>query len=107
VRDEIRILKQGVHVVVGTPGRVFDIMKKGFLKTDFIKIFILDEADEILSREFKSLIYDIFKYLPSDIQIALFSATMPIDILKLTKHFMKEPAKILIKNKELTLEGIK
>jgi translation initiation factor 4A len=106
VRDEIRILKQGVHVVVGTPGRVLDMMKKGFLKTDHLRIFILDEADEMLSRGFKQQIQDIFKYLPSEIQIALFSATMPIEILKLTKHFMRDPAKILVKNEELTLEGI-
>lgn len=56
MRDEIRILKQGVHVVVGTPGRVFDMMKKGFLKADYLKVFILDEADEMLSRGFKSQI---------------------------------------------------
>jgi translation initiation factor 4A len=56
VRDDIRILKQGVHVVVGNPERVFEMMKKGFLKTDHLKIFILDEADEMLSGEFKSQI---------------------------------------------------
>jgi len=107
VRDDIRILKQGVHLVVGTPGRVFDMMKKGFLKTDYLRLFILDEADEMLSRGFKNQIQDIFKYLPGDIQIALFSATMPIEILRMTKHFMRDPAKILVKNEELTLEGIK
>jgi len=83
------------------------MMKKGFLKSDYLKIFVLDEADEMLSRGFKQQIQDIFKYLPSEIQIALFSATMPLDILKLTKHFMREPAKILVKNEQLTLEGIK
>lgn len=107
VRDEIRTLKQGVHVVVGTPGRVLDMMKKGFLKADHLRIFCLDEADEMLSRGFKTQIQDIFKYLPPEIQIALFSATMPLDILKLTKHFMRDPAKILVKNEDLTLEGIK
>ena len=61
VREDIRILKQGQHVVVGTPGRVHDMMKRGFLKTDYLKLFILDEADEILSRGFKSQIQDIFK----------------------------------------------
>jgi len=66
------------------------MMKKGFLKTDYLKIFVLDEADEMLSRGFKSQIQDIFKYLPSEIQIALFSATMPIEILKLTKHFIEK-----------------
>jgi len=82
-------------------------MKKGFLKAEKLRIFILDEADEMLSRGFKQQIQDIFKYLPPEIQIALFSATMPLDILKLTTHFMRDPAKILVKNDELTLEGIK
>ena len=59
---------------------------------------MLDEADEMLSRGFKSQIQDIFKFLPGDIQIALFSATMPNEILYLTKNFMRDPAKILVKN---------
>lgn len=98
VKEDIRILKQGVHVVVGTPGRVHDMMKRGFMKTEYLKLFVLDEADEMLSRGFKTQIQDIFKFLPADIQIALFSATLPPEILKLTKHFMREPAKILVKN---------
>lgn len=107
LRDDIKTLQSGVHVVVGTPGRVFDMMKKGFLKTDYLRVFILDEADEMLSKGFKNQIQDIFKFLPGDIQIALFSATMPLEILRLTKHFMRDPVKILVKNEELTLEGIK
>lgn len=67
VRDDIKILKSGINVVVGTPGRVFDMMKKGFLKADHLKCFVLDEADEMLSRGFKSQIQDIFKFLPGDI----------------------------------------
>jgi len=67
VRDDIKILKQGVQVVVGTPGRVFDMMKRGFMKTDYLKLFVLDEADEMLSRGFQTQIKDIFKYLPGDI----------------------------------------
>jgi len=107
VREDIRILKGGVHIVVGTPGRVMDMMKRGFMKTDYLKLFVLDEADEMLSRGFQNQIKDIFKYLPGDIQISLFSATLPQDILKLTKHFMREPAKILVKSEDLTLEGIR
>ena len=52
VREDIRILKSGVQIVVGTPGRVFDMMKRGFMKTDYLKLFVLDEADEMLSRGF-------------------------------------------------------
>jgi len=83
------------------------MMKKGFLKTDYLRIFVLDEADEMLSRGFQQQIKEIFKFLPGDIQIALFSATMPIEILRLTKQFLRDPAKILVKNEVLTLEGIK
>jgi len=92
---------------VGTPGRVFDMISKGYLKTDYIKIMVLDEADEMLGRGFKDQINQIFKQLPSDIQVGLFSATMPPEILEITKQFMRNPATILVKNEELTLDGIK
>ncbi len=72
-----------------------------------IKIFVLDEADEMLSRGFKDQIYDIFRKLPSDIQVNLLSATMPADVLEVTKRFMRDPIRILVKKEELTLEGIK
>lgn len=107
VKDDIKTLKSGVHVVVGTPGRIHDMMRRKFLRTDYLRVFVLDEADELLDRGFKTQIQDIFKFLPADIQISLFSATMPPDILRLTKHFMRNPAKILVKNDELTLIGIK
>ena len=106
VREDIRILKTGPHVVVGTPGRVHDMMRRGFLKTDYLKLFILDEADEMLSRGFKPQIQDIFKFLPADIQICMFSATLPPEILSMTTHFMRDPAKILVQKEDLTLEGI-
>jgi len=83
------------------------MMRKGYLKTEYLRIFTLDEADEMLSRGFKEQIQDIFKFLPADVNISLFSATMPDDILKLTSHFMRNPARILVKKEELTLEGIK
>jgi translation initiation factor 4A len=67
VREDIQKLKQGIHVVVGTPGRVKDMMTKGFLKADYLRLFVLDEADEMLSRGFKQQIQDIFKFLPGDI----------------------------------------
>ncbi|KAF8821771.1 putative eukaryotic initiation factor-4A [Cardiosporidium cionae] len=107
VREDIAKLRGGVHVVVGTPGRVSDMMEKYHLRVDSMKLFVLDEADEMLSRGFKPQIYDIFKKLPRDIQVALFSATMPQDILELTSRFMRSPKRILIKRDELTLEGIR
>lgn len=98
VRDDIKKFKEGgIHVVVGTPGRVNDMMQKGYFKTDYLRLFVLDEADEMLSKGFKDQIQEIFKFLPGDIQIALFSATMPIEVLQITTKFMRDPARILVK----------
>jgi translation initiation factor 4A len=107
VRDDQRKLEQGVQVVVGTPGRVNDMIQRNALKTDGIKMFVLDEADEMLSRGFKDQIYEVFKSLPNDVQVVLLSATMPADVLEVTKKFMRDPIQILIKKEELTLEGIR
>jgi len=107
VRDDIRTLQDGVHIVVGTPGRVFDMINRRALRLDSIRQFFLDEADEMLSRGFKDQIYDIFKFLPESVQVCLFSATMPLDVLEVTQRFMREPVRILVKKDELTLEGIK
>ncbi len=70
-------------------------------------MFVLDEADEMLSRGFKEQIYDVFRKLPSSIQVVLLSATMPLEVLDVTKRFMRDPIRILVKKEELTLEGIK
>ena len=107
VREDIRILSQGVHVVVGTPGRVYDMINRGALRLDHCKILCLDEADEMLSRGFKDQIYDVFKFLPETVQVALFSATMPSEVLEVTTRFMRDPIRILVKRDELTLEGIR
>jgi translation initiation factor 4A len=108
VREDIRILQEGVHVVVGTPGRVLDmIQNRRALRTDHIKMFVLDEADEMLSRGFKDQIYNIFQLLPQNTQAVLLSATMPSDVLEVTQKFMRDPIRILVKKDELTLEGIK
>jgi translation initiation factor 4A len=107
VREDIDKLRAGVHMVVGTPGRVNDMAGKNHLRLDDCLVFVLDEADEMLSRGFKDQIYDIFKALPPTVQVALFSATMPPDILDLTSKFMRDPIRILVKNDELTLEGIR
>ncbi len=107
VRDDIAKLKDGVHVVVGTPGRVSDMIVRRALRLDSCMLFCLDEADEMLSRGFKDQIYEVFRFLPEKVQVALFSATMPLDVLEVTRKFMREPARILVKRDELTLEGIK
>lgn len=71
VRKDMEILQNGAHVVVGTPGRVFDMIGRGALNTDSMKMFILDEADEMLSRGFKDQIYDVFRRLPTNIQVSI------------------------------------
>ncbi|KAK6465550.1 hypothetical protein DFJ63DRAFT_24625 [Scheffersomyces coipomensis] len=105
--DDIEAFKSGVQIVVGTPGRVFDMIERRFFKTDKIKMFILDEADEMLSTGFKEQIYNIFRLLPETTQVVLLSATMPQEVLEVTTKFMNNPVRILVKKDELTLEGIK
>lgn len=107
VRDDIASLKSGVQIVVGTPGRVFDMVNRQIMLLDCVKLFVLDEADEMLSRGFKDQIYDIFQHLPPKVQVCLFSATMPPEILDISNKFMRDPVRILVKKDELTLEGIK
>ncbi|VDP72547.1 unnamed protein product [Echinostoma caproni] len=105
--EDIRNLQEGQHVVVGTPGRVYDMMNRGALATTHIKMFVLDEADEMLSRGFADQIKEIYRFLPETAQIMLLSATMPKDMLEVTRRIMKEPVQILVKKEELTLDGIK
>jgi len=109
VRNEINNLKNnGYQVIVGTPGRVYDmIANRKAIDTRDIKMFVLDEADEMLSKGFKDGIYDIFRELPGNIQVVLLSATMPDEVLDVTKRFMRSPVTILVKRDELTLEGIR
>lgn len=95
------------NVLIGTPGRVLDLLKNQKFHLKNCNVFTLDEADEMLSKGFKEQIYDIFQYVPRDIQVLLFSATMPAEIFEITKKFMRDPLNILVKNEELTLEGIR
>ena len=94
------------HVIVGTPGRVLDMISRKYLYTSELKTLIFDEADEILSYGFKDCIYEIVQQIPKNTQICLFSATIPDEIIELTTKFMKDPEKVLVKKEELTLEGI-
>jgi len=107
VREDMRQLDIGQHVVVGTPGRVFDMISRKVLRVNDIKQFVLDEADEMLSRGFKDQIYDVFRHLNNEIQVILLSATMPEEVLEVTSKFMRDPIRILVKKEELTLEGIR
>ena len=107
VSDDARELQTNVpHIVVGTAGRIYDMICRRHLNTSTIKLFVLDEADEMLSRGFKDQIYDIFKFFNDDVQVALFSATMPEEIITLSEKFLRSPVKIVLKPEELTLECI-
>ena len=92
-------------VPLGTPGRVFDMIRRRTLRTRGIKMLILDEADEMLNKGFKEQIYDVYRYLPPSTQVNLISATLPHEILEMTSKFMSDPIRILVKRDELTLEG--
>lgn len=107
IGEDIRKLEYGQHVVSGTPGRVFDMIRRRCLRTRNIKMLVLDEADELLNKGFKDQIYDVYRYLPPATQVVLLSATLPYDVLEMTTKFMTDPIRILVKRDELTLEGIK
>jgi len=107
VGEDIKKLENGVHVVSGTPGRVFDMIRRHKLITRDIQLLVLDEADEMLSKGFKEQIYDVYRYLPPKTQVLLVSATLPQEVLEMTDKFMSDPIRILVKRDEITLEGIK
>jgi len=107
VDNNIRSLKKDTpHVVIGTPGRVFDMVRRRALILRHVKTFILDEADEMLSHGFKEQVQDIFEYLPEKVQTCIFSATIPKYVFDVTNKFMKNPLQIIVKAEQLTLEGI-
>jgi ATP-dependent RNA helicase len=106
IQEDVEVLQLGVHIISGTPGRVYDMINRKALKTKSIKLLILDEADEMLANNFKNQIYELYRYLPP-VQIVIVSATMPKAVLEMTTLFMKNPLSILVPRDELTLEGVK
>ena len=104
---DLEKLREGPQVLVGSPGRVLDLIRRKQISRGYLQTFILDEADEMLSKGFLDNIREIISLIPTTTKILLFSATMPKEIIDMTTKFMKDPARILVKNEELTLEGIK
>ncbi len=104
---QLRALQRGVHVVVGTPGRVMDHMRRGSLKLDQLKTLVLDEADEMLRMGFIDDVEWILGQVPGQRQIALFSATMPAQIRKISQRYLRNPAEVTIKLKTTTAETIR
>lgn len=106
-RGQIQRLKRGVHVVVGTPGRVMDHMRKGTLKLGTLQCLVLDEADEMLRMGFIDDVQWILEQIPEQRQIALFSATMPDVIRRIAKQHLQEPVEVTVKVPTTTAETIK
>lgn len=104
---QIRQLKRGVHVVVGTPGRVMDHMRKGNLKLDGLQTLVLDEADEMLRMGFIEEVEWILDQTPARRQMALFSATMPTQVERIARKYLKDPQKISIEARTATAETIR
>jgi superfamily II DNA/RNA helicase len=105
--DDAADLRSSVpHIIVGCPGRVFDMIRRNHIHSTSVHMLVLDEADEMLSAGFNDQIYNIFQYMPSDIQVVLFSATIPPEVYTLTEKFMRSPVNIQVKAEQLTLEGI-
>ncbi|KAL6950087.1 RNA helicase [Hanseniaspora vineae] len=110
VSKDLKSLQSGCNIISGTPGRCLDMIKRQVISTRKIKMIILDEADELLSETlgFKKQIYDIFAKLPTTVQVVVVSATMSKDIIEITKKFMStDSVKILVKQDQISLEGIK
>jgi len=105
-REDYASLKAGPQVIVGTPGRIYGNLDRNLIRAGNLRCLCLDEADEMLSKGFKDTMFDIFQWMPPEIQVCLFSATMPDDCLQLTNAFMRNPVHILVEREKLSLEGI-
>lgn len=106
IETQIKMLKKGVQIVIGTPGRVMDHMRRKTLKLDNVKMCVLDEADEMLNMGFEEDIETILKDVPEERQTVLFSATMNKRIMGITKKYLKNPKKVKIPAEELTVNEI-
>jgi len=105
-QDAADIKAKPPHIIVGCAGRIYDMIKRRYLETNSVKLFVLDEADEMLSQGFKEQVYNIFQYFNPNIQVVLCSATLPDEILTLSQKFMRDPVKITMKKEELNLACI-
>jgi translation initiation factor 4A len=107
LREDLRALEKGVHFVVGTPGRIYDLIHRGVLNRQHVRVLVLDEADQMLEDRFKEQILCILEMgFPATTQVALFSATMPDEVVAVANKLLRNPVRILIPPEEVTLEGI-
>ncbi|MFT4179979.1 MAG: DEAD/DEAH box helicase [Thermomonas sp.] len=104
---QLHALKRGVHVVVGTPGRVIDHLERGSLDLSQLRLLVLDEADEMLRMGFIDDVEAVLKKTPDTRQVALFSATMPVQIKRIAQTYLKDPVEVAIKAQTTTAENIR
>lgn len=108
LKDDIRAIERGAQFLIGTPGRIFDLMNRDILQRDKIRVLIFDEADQMLEDRFKEQVMCILKKgFPKETQVALFSATMDEDVIYVANQLLQDPIRILIKPEEVPLDGIK
>ena len=108
VREDMNMLQRGVQVLIGTPGRIYDLMDRNALKRDSIKVLILDEADQMLEGRFRDQMDCILNMgFPDTTKVALFSATMPDPVIEIAERLLKNPVRILLPPEKVTLEGIR
>lgn len=107
IESQIRSLRHGVQVIVATPGRLIDLIKRGVVKLEDVKTVVLDEADEMLNMGFLDSIEEILSYVPEDRKILLFSATMPADILKIAKRYMRDYEEIVVGTRNEGAENVR
>lgn len=108
VKNDIQAIKSGCQFLVGTPGRIYDLCHRGVLTREHVRVLIMDEADQMLEDRFQKQVVEILKMgFPEQTRTALFSATMPPDIVKFTDGILNDPVRILVATEEVTLDGIK
>jgi translation initiation factor 4A len=106
VGQDIAAYRKGLHAVVGTPGRVIDLIRRGNFSPEQLKVLVVDEADEMLSAGFQEAIQEILREIPTTCQVVLFSATLPPETLEITSRFMKDPIRITLDREHVVLDGI-
>lgn len=107
IRDDLKALERGAQFIVGTPGRIYDLMSRRALQRDSIKVLVLDEADQMLEDRFKEQVMCILELgFPKECQVALFSATMPEAVIDVAKSLLQNPVRILVAPEDVTLDGI-
>ena len=108
IMNDIKSIENGIQFIVGTPGRMFDLMNRNVLQTNNMKCLILDEADQMLEDRFYKQVMCILEMgFPNTTRVALFSATMPKEVVEVANKMLVDPVRILLRPEQVTLEGIK